>query len=145
MFVGAVEHTCYDAVSCFVKCVCWNWWQSSQNVTSFPAAHFYWCAFRCFSVCLNCMETVLRFKVYELRTLYQVKVLILYTRVYIYIYIYIYIHTYIYTPRLRNQMYTEDIRYPGCIGIERPQRDRMLQHKCNALYTWPAIGMDRWL
>ena len=30
------------------------------------------------------METVLRFKVYELRTLYQVKVLILYTRVCIY-------------------------------------------------------------
>jgi len=47
-------------------------------VTSFPAAHFYWCTFSCFSVCLNCMETVLRFKVYELRALYQVKVLIIY-------------------------------------------------------------------
>jgi len=53
VFAGAVEHTCHDAVSCFVKCVWWNWCKSSQNNTSFPAAYFYGFIFSCISVSLN--------------------------------------------------------------------------------------------
>jgi len=72
MFVNVVEHMYHDALSCFVKCVCGNWWQSRQNMTFFPAAYFYGFTFSCFSVCLNCMETVLKYKLHELRALYQV-------------------------------------------------------------------------
>ena len=84
MSVVAVEHTCHDVVSCFVKCVCGNWWQSSHNMTWFPVAYFYVFTFSCFSVSLNvwklswglnCMnwEHYIKFKFYF----------------YIYIYIYL--------------------------------------------------------
>jgi len=84
VFFGVVEHTCHDAVSWFVKCVCGNWWQNSQNVTLLTAAHFYGLKFICFSVSLNHMETVLRFKLCELSELYEVQVLILYIYIYLY-------------------------------------------------------------
>jgi hypothetical protein len=75
VFVDVVlEHTCHDAVSCFVKRVCGNWWQSSQNVM-FPATHFFGLTFNCISVSLNCMETVLRFNFYELRALYLLDII----------------------------------------------------------------------
>ena len=70
MFVGVIKHTCHDAVSCFVKCMYGNWWQSSQNVTFYPTTLFHGLTFRCFSVSLICTETVLRFNCYELRELY---------------------------------------------------------------------------
>ena len=69
------EHTCHDGVSCFVKCVCGNRWQSSQNVTLFPATHFHGLTFSCIFVSLNCMETVLRYNFYELRALYLLDII----------------------------------------------------------------------
>jgi len=53
------------------------------NVMLFPTAYFYGFTFSCFSVSLNCMETVLRFKLYALRGLYHVQVLIIYIYIYI--------------------------------------------------------------
>ena len=77
MFVDVVEHTCHDAMSCFVKCICGNWWQSSQNVTLFPATLFHGLTFSCFPVSLICIETVLRFNCYELRELYLYCILVI--------------------------------------------------------------------
>ena len=76
MFVDVVaEHACHDVVSWFVKWICGNWWQSSQNMMLFPATHFNVLTFSCISVFLNCMETVLGFNFYELKTLYLLDII----------------------------------------------------------------------
>ena len=77
MFVSVVEHTCLSVVSCFVKCICGNWWQSSQNITLFPATLFHWLTFNCFSVSVICIETDFRFNCYDLRALFLYCVLVL--------------------------------------------------------------------
>jgi len=77
MFVGVVKHTCLNVVSCFVKCICGKWWQSSQNVTLFPATLFHWLIFNCFYASVICIETVFRFNCYDLRALYLYCVLVL--------------------------------------------------------------------
>jgi len=77
MFVGVVEHMCHNAVSCFVKCICGNGCQSSQNVTLFPVTLFHWLTFNCFSESVICIETVFRFNCYDLRALYLLCVLVL--------------------------------------------------------------------
>jgi hypothetical protein len=35
-------HTRHDITSHCVKCACGNWWQCSQDVTSFPVTHVHW-------------------------------------------------------------------------------------------------------
>ena len=77
MFIGVVEHTCHNTVSCFVKCICGKWWQSSQNVTLFPATLFHWLKYNCLYVSVICIETVFRFNCYDLRALYLYCVLVL--------------------------------------------------------------------
>jgi len=52
-------------------------------MTLFPVAHVCGFTFSCFSVTLNCMAIALKFKLYEIRALYEAQVLIL---IYIYMY-----------------------------------------------------------